>query len=243
VTIIFENPSSIALYRSDPRNPLFLLVRLLLRLGLGALLADADKAGLGAGVTELPVGVVGGRVVLDVALLERGNVGDGQDLAGGLDEVLTLLGGRDFLSGSVTTLRLAVAAREEDELLPVLLEALHVGLEALLGQILAAGVDGDTDGARELARDTGSYSKLVHADVYCAKGSYSSAQRERNHGRGAHGGCLQSKSAVISTLASQLYIHLTVGHRTTGRSLSTGRGATLAAFATRALRLDFFLPG
>jgi len=163
VTVIFENPSR--LHRSNPSNPLFLLVGLLIRLGLLALLADTDKASLGAGITEHPVGVLGGLVVLDVTLLERGNVGDGQDLAGGLDGVLALLGGLDVLDGSVTALRLAVAAREEDELLPVLLETLHVGGEALLGQVLAAGVDRDTDGACELAGDTGSCLMLVRVKV------------------------------------------------------------------------------
>ena len=34
-----------------------------------------------------------------------------------------------------------------------------------------------------------------------------------------------------------------VGQRTMGRSLSTGRGASLAALAARASRRDFFLPG
>merc|ERR1711964_52558 len=38
-------------------------------------------------------------------------------------------------------------------------------------------------------------------------------------------------------------LYLMVGQRTTGLSLSTGLGATFAALATRALRLDFFLPG
>ena len=38
-------------------------------------------------------------------------------------------------------------------------------------------------------------------------------------------------------------LYLTVGQRTTGLSLSTGRGASLTAFSARALRRDFFLPG
>jgi hypothetical protein len=71
-----------------------------------------------------------------------------------LDEVVGALGGLDVLGGSVTLLGLAVAAGEEDEALAVLLEALDVGLEALLGKVLAARVDGDTDGASELAGDT-----------------------------------------------------------------------------------------
>ena len=37
-------------------------------------------------------------------------------------------------------------------------------------------------------------------------------------------------------------LYLMVGHRTIGLSLSTGRGATAAAFARRAMRRDTFLP-
>jgi len=53
--------------------------------------------------------------------------------------------------------------------------------------------------------------------------------------------CFKSTSA--SPVSSSLDVHLMVGHRTTGRRRSTGRGATFAAFATRAFLLDFFLPG
>jgi hypothetical protein len=130
---------------------LFLLGIGLISLGLSALLTDTNKTGLGAVVTELPVCVLGSLVVLDGALLESNGVLDGQDLAGRLDGVLARLDGLDLLSGSITLLRLAVAAREEDEALPVLLEALHVGLEALLGEVLTAGVDRDTDCDCELA--------------------------------------------------------------------------------------------
>ena len=73
-----------------------------------------------------------------------------------MDEVVSALGGLDVLGGGVTLLGLAVAAGEEDEALPVLLEALDVGLEALLGEVLAARVDGDTDGAGELAGNASS---------------------------------------------------------------------------------------
>jgi len=38
-------------------------------------------------------------------------------------------------------------------------------------------------------------------------------------------------------------LYLTVGQRTTGLSLSTGRGASLAAFSTRAERLRDLRPG
>ena len=42
-----------------------------------------------------------------------------------MDEVVSALGGLDVLGGGVTLLGLAVAAGEEDEALPVLLEALR----------------------------------------------------------------------------------------------------------------------
>jgi hypothetical protein len=108
---------------------------------------------LSAGIAEEPVGVLGRLVVGDGALLESNSVIDGQDAGGGRDDVLALLGGLDVLGGSVTALGPAVAAGEEDETLLVLLEALDVGLEALLGEVLAAGVDGNADSGCELAGD------------------------------------------------------------------------------------------
>jgi hypothetical protein len=133
---------------------LFLLGVGLVSLVLGTLGADTDETGLGAGVAELAVGVLLGLVVGNVALLEGGDVLDGQD--GAADNVVTRLGGLDVLSGGVTLLGLAVAAGEQDQALPVLLETGNVGLEALLGEVLAAGVDRDTDGAGELAGNASS---------------------------------------------------------------------------------------
>jgi hypothetical protein len=135
-------------------SSLFLLVLLLLGLGSSTGSALADKASLRAGVTELPVGVLLALVVANSTLLEDGGVLDGQDV--GADDVLARLGGLDILSGGVTLLGLAVAAGEEDEALAVLLEALDVGLEGLLREVLAARVDGDTDGAGELAGNASS---------------------------------------------------------------------------------------
>jgi hypothetical protein len=140
---------------------LFLLVSGVISLRLRALLPDTDKAGLGARVAELPVRVLGRLVVADLALLEGDDVLDGQSGGGAADDVLGSLGGLDVLGGSITLLGLAVAAGEEDEALPVLLKALDVGLEALLGEVLAARVDRDTDGTGELAGDTGGCETLV----------------------------------------------------------------------------------
>ena len=143
--------SSIPRHRLINCDRLFLLSISLLSLELGTLGAGTSVALHSALVTELPVGVLGGLDAADGNLLEDGLVDDGEDGAGGLDEVLALLGGLDVLGGGVTVLGLAVAAGEEDKALPVLLEALDVGLEALLGDVLAAGVDRDTDGGCELA--------------------------------------------------------------------------------------------
>jgi hypothetical protein len=136
-------------------DSLFLLGVGLLSLGLRALLTHTDEAGLRASVTELPVCVLLALEAADSALLELDNVLDGQSGGGVGNDLLSVLGGLDVLSGRVTLLGLAVAAGEEDESLPVLLKALNVGLEALLREVLAARVDRDTDGAGELAGDPG----------------------------------------------------------------------------------------
>jgi hypothetical protein len=164
-------------------DSLFLLCVGLISLGLGALLADTDKAGLGASVTELPVGVLLTLVVANSTLLESDGVLDGQSGGSAGNDVLGGLGGLDVLGRCVTLLGLAVAAGEEDEALPVLLEALDVGLEALLGKVLAAGVDRDTDGAGELAGDTGGCCGVSEILCWACCGAYPSTQRERNHGR------------------------------------------------------------
>ena len=106
------------------------------------------------------------------------------------------------------------------------MEALDVGLESLLGEVLTARVDRDTNGACELARDTSGWSMSVWAVVRLERKyiPLSSTREKPRPGR-----------------TRRLY--LIVGQRTTGLSLSTGLGATFAALATRALRLDFFLPG
>lgn len=144
-------------------DSLFLLGIGLISLSLRTLLTDTDKAGLGAGVTELPVSVLLALVVANGTLLELDDVLDGESSGGAADDLLGVLGGLDVLGGCVTLLGLAVATGEEDEALPVLLEALDVGLEALLGKVLAAGVDRDTDGAGELAGDTGGCERVSRA--------------------------------------------------------------------------------
>lgn len=126
---------------------LFLRSGSLLGLGLGPLLAGTSVPGVSTGLTESPVGVLGGLVITDGALLELVSVLDGESLGSALD-VLALLGSGNLLSGSVTLLGLAVAAGEENEALLELLKTLDVGLQGLLGDVLAAGVDRDTNGGR-----------------------------------------------------------------------------------------------
>lgn len=132
---------------------LFLGVGSLLLLVLLALLAAALVAGLAAGVAQSSVGVLGGLVVGDLALLEDGLVGDGEVLAGERDlaTLRDLLGSVDLGRGSVALLGLLGVAREDDETLLVGLQAGHVGLEALLAEVLTARVDSNADSGRKLA--------------------------------------------------------------------------------------------
>ena len=133
---------------------LFLLVLLLLGLGLGTLLALADKAGLRAGVAESAVGVLGGGVLGKLLLLDDNLVVDGEGGVGELD-VVAVADGLDLLGAGLALLGCLEVAGEEDEALLVGLQALNVDLEGLLAEVLATGVDGDTDGARKLAGDVG----------------------------------------------------------------------------------------
>jgi len=71
------------------------------------------------------------------------------------ENTFTLLGLGNVGSRGVALLGtlLAATAGEEDEALLVLLKTSNVGLQALLGKVLAAGIDRDTDGGSELAGD------------------------------------------------------------------------------------------
>jgi hypothetical protein len=133
---------------------LLLLLGLLVGLGLGALLADTDKAGLGASVAELAVGVLGGGVLGDLLLGDNSLVVDGESGVGE-ENVVAVADSLDLLGAGLALLGGLGVAGEEDKALLVGLQALNVGLEGLLGEVLATGVDGDTDGARKLAGDVG----------------------------------------------------------------------------------------
>jgi len=74
--------------------------------------------------------------------------------------VAALLGDLDVFGRGVTLLRRLGLAGEEDEAGVVGLQALDVGGEGLLGEVLSAGVDCDTDGCSKLARNLGGLSTI-----------------------------------------------------------------------------------
>jgi hypothetical protein len=169
-------------------NSLLLSVGSLLSLGLGALLAGTGETGLAADVTELAVGVLLTGVVGELALSDLGLVGDGEGGGGLLDEVL--LGRLDLLSRGVTLLGGLAVAGEQDNAAAVSLQALDVGGKRLLGEVLAAGVDRDTDGGCKLAGDTsslGTWSVIV--GQHKTAGYTPSTQPGRNHGQHERDGC------------------------------------------------------
>ena len=61
--------------------------------------------------------------------------------------------GLELVLGGVALLGLVALLGEQDQALLVGLEALDVGGQGLLGDVLATGVDGDTDGRGVLAGD------------------------------------------------------------------------------------------
>lgn len=128
-----------------------LLFSFSLSLSFLLLLADhafTQEAGGGHVLLEELVGLR----LLDVSLgdLAGGGGGlDGDDL-----RVAGLLGGLLLFGGGVTLSGL-LADGEEDELGEVRLEAVGVGLQGLLGDVLTAGVDGDTDGGGVAGGDAG----------------------------------------------------------------------------------------
>lgn len=103
----------------------------------------------------------------DVALLDLGNGNGGSVGECGLGALgVLLLGGGDLLLGGVSGLGLASLSWEKDEAGLVSLEALDVQGEGLDGKVLAAGVDGDTDGASKLAWDGGLLKIQVRYPVF-----------------------------------------------------------------------------
>lgn len=136
------------------------LLVLLLSLSLSPLLALALVTRLGSLVAERPVSILGalgqaaGRNLgdggVDVVVVDNGESVSG--LGGGL----AVEDGLGVGLARITLLDLAGAAREDNETADVLLKALDVHCQRLLGQVLATAVDADADSLGVLASDTGS---------------------------------------------------------------------------------------
>lgn len=105
---------------------------------------------LGQAVTaDLGDGLLGGGVLDGERSANVGSVTLGLAVGGE-----SSLGGVDLVSGRVELLELTALAGEEDQARLVVLEAVDVGNERLLGVVDTAVVNGDTDGASELGGDT-----------------------------------------------------------------------------------------
>jgi hypothetical protein len=200
---------------------LFLLGGFLVVFGLCSLLPDAHQSGIRPGLPQDLVSIRSTLDILDLDLLDRRNILDLESLGQSSNETLALLCLLDVGRFGVQLCVLALATREENKALLVLLKTSNVDLDGLFANVLAAGIDRDTDGGRQLAWDTG---------FLIAVNSTSSTRPISQTFNSA-------KENPRPARTRRLY--LTVGQRTTGLSLSTGRGATRAAFLTRfARRLD-----
>lgn len=162
--------------------------------------------------------------------------------------------GLELLLGGVALLGLVALLGEEDQALLVGLEALDVGGQGLLGDVLAAGIDGDTDGGGVLAGDaSGLDSALLESSIIASnlpQRAHIVNQVTEDMARRACRSLFRpvdqrtfSSARVKPRPARTRRLYLMVGHRTTGRSLSMGRGATAAALAWRAFLRETFLPG
>lgn len=134
---------------------LLLLSLLLLSLLPGPLLPLAGVAVVGALVAQLAESTT-----LDglgqLGLLDLGNGrGDGGNGEGSARREDGVLNGLEVLLRGVGLLGLVGLLGEEDEAGGVSLQALDVGSEGLLGDVLAAGIDRDADGRGVLAGDAG----------------------------------------------------------------------------------------
>lgn len=133
---------------------------LLLSLGLGPLLALALVACLGSLLTKRSVGVLGALGQAAGGDLADGSadvvVVDNGENMGGLGGGLAVEDGLGVGLAGVTLLDLAGAAREDNKTADVLLQTLNVDGQRLLGKVLAAAIDADTDSLGVLASNTGS---------------------------------------------------------------------------------------
>lgn len=176
-----------------------------------------------------------------LALLDllEGDVGGGNGEGGGDGGDLAQLG--DVGLG-VTLLGGVGLAGQQDQALLVGLETSDVGGEALLAEVLAAVINGDTDGGSQGSGNASLLWLIVrkkNSDVSCQRTPvplfvcffFQSENRPdfvsdrfiRVH--------TFSSMSVKPRPVRTLRLYLMVGHRTIGRSLSTGRGARAAALA------------
>lgn len=115
------------------------------------------------------VGALGAQLAVGTTLDGGGELGllDGLDGSVGVDDgeggggVGDSVGdGLELVLGGVALLRLVALLGEEDQALLVGLEALDVGGQGLLGDVLATSIDGDTDGRGVLAGDASGLDSL-----------------------------------------------------------------------------------
>ncbi len=139
-------------------------------LGLGlvphTLLPDTHQAGVGPRLAEGLVGtaldVLGERALGDLAEAGSNGLRDAERAADALCGLAGLL-----VLGGVGLLGLVGLAGENDKAGLVLLQALDVGGEALLGEVLAAGIDRDADGGSiELGNAGGLFSRQNPASLH-----------------------------------------------------------------------------
>lgn len=150
---------------SNTRFPFFARCLFLGSLGLGsialALLASTLVPGGAAGLAQLDVGAAldrSGHVAL--ADLLEGDVGGGDGEGGGDEGGLLDLG---QVGLGVALLGGVGLAGQQDQALLVGLKAGDVGSKGLLAEVLAAVVDGDTDGGSQLAGDASLLQRLLDA--------------------------------------------------------------------------------
>lgn len=137
----------------------------------------------------------------------------------------------EVLGAGVTLLWLAKPAWEEDEFRLVGLKTLNIGGESWYGVVDTAVVDGDTDCAGKGSRDLCS----LYRWVCLTSGDRMWVCTDICH--------TFNSSKVKPLPARRRRLYLMVGHRTTGLSLSTGRGARAAALVILAFLLRSLRPG
>lgn len=258
-----RTPGTVLSAATNPTEYRLFLGGLGLGLLLRALLPDTNQAGVRPRLPERLV-----RTTLDargqLALRDLGEGGSNGLLdAENVADMPCGLGGLLVLGG-IGLLGLVGLARENNEALLVLLQALDVDREALLREVLAAGIHGDTDGAGIVLGNASSLfpgQKPYSTHQFTSSGAifrpaepkevspYLELSQREATAETCPAVVLDGSvnSLLDSSIPHSTKLHhdprKTNGHRTIGRSLSTGRGASAAALARRARRRVTFLPG